>query len=74
MRKPATGEPCAGEPHAQFGGPGRPGVFPDPYQGWIIACGISTARATGITVLASGMRPLRLFRQFYVNTMTGAPP
>ncbi len=24
--------------------------------------------------LASGMRPLRLFEQFYVNTMTGAPP
>jgi hypothetical protein len=22
MRKPATGEPCAGEPHARFGGRG----------------------------------------------------
>ncbi len=30
MRKPATGEPCAGEPHARFGGRGqRP---PDPYR------------------------------------------
>jgi len=31
MRKPPTGEPCAGEPHARFGG--RGGVtLPDPYH------------------------------------------
>jgi hypothetical protein len=31
MRKPPTGEPCAGEPHARFGG--RGGVtLPDPYR------------------------------------------
>ena len=31
MRKPATGEPCAGEPHARFGGQGGKSL-PDPYQ------------------------------------------
>src|ERR1700732_3159315 len=30
MRKPATGEPCAGEPHARFGGRGGPTPFPTP--------------------------------------------
>ena len=33
MRKPTTGEPCAGEPHARFGGQGGKGL-PDPYQGF----------------------------------------
>ena len=28
MRKPSTGEPCAGEPHARFGGRGRRKPFP----------------------------------------------
>ena len=28
MRKPPTGEPCAGEPHARFGGRGRRKPFP----------------------------------------------
>ena len=32
MRKLPTGEPCAGEPHARFGGRGRRKPFPDPYQ------------------------------------------
>jgi len=31
MRKPPTGEPCAGEPHARFGGRGG-ATFPDPYH------------------------------------------
>src|SRR5215467_9637638 len=30
MRKPLTGEPCAGEPHARFGGRGRRKPFPTP--------------------------------------------
>ena len=30
MRKPLTGEPCAGEPHARFGGRGRRAPFPAP--------------------------------------------
>ena len=31
MGKPPTGEPCAGEPHARFGG--REGMtLPDPYH------------------------------------------
>ena len=30
MRKPPTGEPCAGEPHARFGGRGG-ATLPDPY-------------------------------------------
>ena len=30
MRKPPTGEPCAGEPHARFGGRGGPTPFPTP--------------------------------------------
>ena len=32
MRKLPTGEPCAGKPHARFGGRGRRKPFPDPYQ------------------------------------------
>jgi hypothetical protein len=28
--KPPTGEPCAGEPHARFGGRGRRKPFPTP--------------------------------------------
>jgi len=32
MRKLPTGEPCAGEPHARFGGRGRRKPFPTPYQ------------------------------------------
>ena len=31
MRKPATGEPCAGDPQARFGG--RGGNFPTPITG-----------------------------------------
>ncbi len=31
MRKPPTGELCAGEPHAQFGGRGGE-TLSDPYQ------------------------------------------
>ena len=31
MRKPPTGEPCAGEPHARFGGRGG-FTLPDPYH------------------------------------------
>ncbi len=30
MRKPTTGEPCAGEPHARFGGRGGEHPFPTP--------------------------------------------
>ena len=33
MRKPATGEPCAGELHARFGGQGGESL-PDPYHGF----------------------------------------
>ena len=32
MRKPPTGEPCAGEPHARFGGRGRRKPFPTPIK------------------------------------------
>src|SRR5437867_11658292 len=32
MRKPPTGEPCAGEPHARFGGRGRREPFPTPIR------------------------------------------
>jgi len=31
MRKTPTGEPCAGEPHARFGGRGG-ATLPDPYH------------------------------------------
>ena len=31
MWKPPTGEPCAGEPHARFGGRGG-ATLPDPYH------------------------------------------
>lgn len=30
MRKPPTGEPCAGKPHARFGGRGGLKSFPTP--------------------------------------------
>ena len=30
MRKPSTGEPCAGKPHARFGGRGGREPFPTP--------------------------------------------
>mgnify|MGYP001821773816 CR=1 FL=1 len=30
MLKPPTGEPCAGEPHARFGGRGGLKLFPTP--------------------------------------------
>jgi hypothetical protein len=33
MRKPPTGEPCAGKPHARFGGRGG-ATLPDPYHGF----------------------------------------
>ena len=32
MRQPPTGEPCAGEPHARFGGRGGRQPFPTPIQ------------------------------------------
>ena len=32
MRKPTTGEPCAGEPHARFGGRGGRKPFPTPIK------------------------------------------
>jgi len=32
MSKPPTGEPCAGEPHARFGGRGRRKPFPTPFR------------------------------------------
>ena len=35
MRKLPTGEPCAGEPHARFGGRGRRKPFPTPI-GWLL--------------------------------------
>jgi hypothetical protein len=31
MLKPPTGEPCAGKPHARFGGRGG-AALPDPYH------------------------------------------
>jgi len=36
MRKPPTGEPCAGEPHARFGGRGGSFSLPDPYHADIL--------------------------------------
>ena len=38
MREPPTGEPCAGEPHARFGGRGRREPFPTPIR-LIVAAG-----------------------------------
>ena len=35
MRKPPTGEPCAGEPHARFGGRGGVKSFPTSIAGII---------------------------------------
>ena len=40
MRKPLTGEPCAGKPHARFGGRGGLGLL-YPYQGKDFAFGRS---------------------------------
>src|SRR5262245_29542692 len=50
MRKPPTGEPCAGEPHARFGGRGRQEPFPTPIE-WNRRCllldGEGSRRASG---------------------------
>ena len=48
MRKPTTGEPCAGEPHARFGGRGGQ-TLPDPYQ-WVLC--VSTWLLSTAAVLA----------------------
>ena len=45
MRKPLTGEPCAGEPHARFGGRGGRESFSTPidyiglFRAWVVKCG-----------------------------------
>src|SRR5699024_12707637 len=36
MWKPSTGEPCAGEPHARFGGRGRREPSPTPIMGGVL--------------------------------------
>jgi hypothetical protein len=38
MRKPPTGEPCAGEPHARFGGRGERKFFPTPIKHFSLRC------------------------------------
>ena len=50
MRKLPTGEPCAGEPHARFGGRGRRKPFPTPIKGCsdLSAC---DAQAGGMSYL-----------------------
>jgi len=45
MRKLPTGEPCAGKPHARFGGRGRRKPFPDPYQRYFEIPGFRVALA-----------------------------
>ena len=54
MRKPTTGEPCAGEPHARFGGRGGRKPFPTP-----IVISMFEARDHGQQI---GLRPLRRYQ------------
>src|SRR5262245_54673943 len=47
MRKPPTGEPCAGEPHARFGGRGRPEPFPPPIGFSVVRMGVYRRKPFG---------------------------
>ena len=54
MRKPPTGEPCAGEPQARFGG--RGGVtLPDPY---LLCKRKTTDMSDGITSVDVEIEPV----------------
>src|SRR6516225_4055951 len=44
MRKPPTGEPCAGELHARFGGRGRRKPFPTPIVNQLPRIGVQGRR------------------------------
>ena len=46
MREPATGEPCAGKPHARFGGRGGLTSFPTPIdvEATVAPCGALISR------------------------------
>src|SRR6516162_1282304 len=47
MRKPTTGEPCAGEPHARFGGRGGRKPFPTPIEKTLSAAGLVPRKHVG---------------------------
>ena|SRR5437773_6831612 len=51
MRKPPTGEPCAGEPHARFGGRGRREPFPTPYQSLFYPTGLTNWPSPGLPTI-----------------------
>jgi len=64
MRKPLTGDPCAGEPHARFGGMGGRKSLLYPYHGvgaptWIAtACGLAMTR-NGCFAISTSLTPRR---------------
>ena len=60
MRKPLTGEPCAGEPHARFGGRGGLASFSTPI--------ISASQEVPIVKIDP-----RYFRPTEVETLLGDP-
>jgi hypothetical protein len=57
MRKPPTGELCAGEPHAQFGGRGGE-TLSDPYQLAIVGKGSPHVYPLYSALGESGQRPM----------------
>src|SRR6516165_4707723 len=64
MRKPPTGEPCAGELHARFGGRGRRKPFPTPIAGLYKKYGLDVdlvlirSAATITAALIAGETPM----------------
>ena len=63
MRKPPTGEPCAGKPHARFGGRGGLKSFPTPIAMVALQPGdpvMLAVQATDIQYFAEGDTGVRL--------------
>src|SRR5687767_10791193 len=56
MRKPPTGEPCAGEPHERFGGRGGE-TLPDPYHSQTHRKMMSILKGLGLGAPSWPLRP-----------------
>ena len=79
MWKLSTGEPCAGEPHARFGGRGGRALFPTPINGGGTAAGAEKTQepthwipfVNGMTTRAVGASLLAIFKG---NSIIGGKP
>ena len=63
MRKLPTGEPCAGEPHARFGGRGRRKPFPTPIGLKLIVDEAKKSAKVERDVLLSDVADLSMLRE-----------